>query len=228
MQQTPIHEVHNAELYSLMAPGYAKVVEVGSSSGAMARAYREQNPACHYVGIEIDPHYAEASARHCSQVLTGNVEQLPDAELARLCDAKCWVFGDALEHLYDPWKLLRRIAQASATGTEVVASIPNAQYWGIQSVLNSGAFVYQDAGLLDRTHIRWFTRMTMLALFADTGFQVTQMLARTGNQPSPGIQDAIRRMAAASGADPEQALADAIPFQYVMRAVQTAPGPQTA
>lgn len=228
MQQTPIHEVHNAELFSLMNAGYSKVVEVGSSSGAMARAYREQNPGCSYVGIEIDSQYAAASARYCTQVLTCNVEQLPDAELVALCDANCWVFGDALEHLYDPWKLLRRIAQWSAPGTEVVASIPNAQYWGIQSVLNCGAFVYQDAGLLDRTHIRWFTRMTMFALFADTGYQVNQILARTGNQPSAGIQVAIRSMAAASGADAELALADAIPFQYVLRAVKIAPSQANA
>ncbi len=222
MQQTPIHEVHNAELFSLMNAGYTKVVEVGSSSGAMARAYRERNPGSSYVGLEIDPEYAAASARYCTEVLTGNVEQLPDADLVRLCDAQCWVFGDALEHLYDPWKLLRRIAHFSAPGTEIVASIPNAQYWGIQSVLNSGAFIYQDAGLLDRTHIRWFTRMTMLMMFADTGYAVTQILARNGNPPNAGISQAIRLMATSSGADADQALADSVAFQYVLKAVKPA------
>lgn len=220
MQQTPIHEVPNPELLGMMQPGYAGVVEVGSSSGAMARAYREANPGCHYVGIEIDAAYAEASGRYCSEVILGNAEHLDDAQLHRLCQtAQCWVFGDALEHLYDPWKLLRRIRGFSAVGTEVVACIPNAQYWGIQSVLNGGLFVYQDAGLLDRTHIRWFTRLTMLELFQTTGFQVQHMISRVGNRPNEGQQAAIRQMASASGSDPDTALADAIAFQYVLRAV---------
>lgn len=220
MEQTPIHEAHNPDLLGAMHAGYRGVVEVGSSSGAMARAYREANPSCHYVGIEIDPAYADASRRYCSEVLVGNAEALDDAQLHSLCqNAQCWVFGDALEHLYDPWKLLRRIRGLSATGTEVAACIPNAQYWGIQSVLNSGLFLYQDAGLLDRTHIRWFTRLTMVQLFQSTGFQVEHMVSRVGNLPNDGQQAAIRQMASASGHDPDMALSDAMAFQYVLRAV---------
>lgn len=219
MQQTPIHEVPNPQLLDIMRPGYSGVVEVGSSSGAMAKAYRESNAACHYVGIEIDPVYADSSQRYCSEVILGNVETLDDTQLRNLCvGAQCWVFGDALEHLYDPWKLLRRIHGFSAAGTDIVACIPNVQYWGIQSVLNSGLFLYQDAGLLDRTHIRWFTRLTMVDLFLSTGFQVQQMISRMGNLPNEGQQAAIRQMASASGHDPETALTDALAFQYVLRA----------
>lgn len=220
MQQTPIHEAHNPQLLDMMRPGYAGVVEVGSSSGAMARAYREKCPGCHYVGIEIDPLYADASSRYCSEVIVGNAETLDDDRLRSLCQtAQCWVFGDALEHLYDPWALLRRIRRFSAPGTEVVACIPNVQYWGIQSVLNSGLFLYQDAGLLDRTHIRWFTRLTLVDLFHSTGFHVQHMVSRVGNSPNEGQQAAIRQMASASGHDPDTALTDAMAFQYVLRAV---------
>lgn len=219
IKQTPIHSVHNEHLLGLMRPDYASVVEVGSSSGAMAREYRKINPQCHYVGVEIDASYAEASREHCSDVVLGNVEHLDDATFARLCQARCWVFGDALEHLYDPWKLVRRIKAESAPGVEIVACIPNAQYWGIQSCLNSGMFIYQDAGLLDRTHIRWFTRLTMVDLFQANGFQVVEMITRVGQQPNAAMAESIQQMARASGADPDQALADAIPFQYVMRAV---------
>lgn len=221
IKQTPIHSVHNEHLLGLMRPDYASVVEVGSSSGAMAREYRKINPQCDYIGVEIDADYAEASREHCSEVVLGNVEHLDDGMFARLCGARCWVFGDALEHLYDPWKLVRRIKTESAPDVEIVSCIPNAQYWGIQSCLNSGLFIYQDSGLLDRTHIRWFTRVTMVDLFQANGFQVVEMITRTGQQPNANMAESIQQMARASGGNPDQALADAIPFQYVMRAVAT-------
>jgi hypothetical protein len=80
-------------------------------------------------------------------------------------------------------------------------------------------FIYQDSGLLDRTHIRWFTRVTMVDLFQANGFQVVEMITRVGQQPNAVMAESIQQMARASGANPAQALADAIPFQYVMRAV---------
>lgn len=219
IKQTPINNVHNVDVLRLMRPDVAKVVEVGSSSGALARAYRQINPACSYVGIEIDRAYAEASRQHCTEVIYGNVEKLNDQDFAELGDAKCWVFADALEHLYDPWQLLRRIANTAGPGAEVVACIPNAQYWGIQSCLNSGKFIYQDSGLLDRTHIRWLTRLTIIDLFQANGFRVVEMISRILQQPGEEMLAGLRQIALASGNDPELAVQDAIPFQYVLRAV---------
>ncbi|WP_338849560.1 tetratricopeptide repeat protein [Massilia sp. W12] len=219
LAQTPINDIYNVDVLNMMRKDCRKVVEVGSSSGVLARAYREQNPACEYVGIEVVQEYAERSRAHCQRVIYGDVEKLPDAEFASLQDADCWVFADALEHLYDPWRLLRRIHDSRNGAVEVVACIPNGQHWGVQSCLNSGRFIYQDAGLLDRTHIRWFTRITILDMFASCGFQITSMIARNMHLPNPEQQAAIRAMAQSFGHDPEQAMADAIPFQYVLRAV---------
>ena len=219
MKQTPINEVHNVDVLNFMRPGYRGVVEVGSSSGALARAYRALNPASDYVGIEIDADYAEASKRHCTEVILGNVEKLPDQTFERLGNAQCWVFADALEHLYDPWQMLRRIRRHARQGVEVVACIPNAQYWGLQACLNSGRFLYQDSGLLDRTHIRWLTRITIINMFETSGYRVEQMISRVLNPPGPDMQAALRLMAQAGGADPELAVQDAVPFQYVVRAV---------
>jgi predicted O-linked N-acetylglucosamine transferase (SPINDLY family) len=223
IKQTPINNVHNADVLNFMRGQYSGVVEVGSSSGALARAYRDINPGCRYVGIEIDADYAEASKVHCTEVILGNVEKLSEQAFAQLGDAQCWVFADALEHLYDPWQLVRRIKAHATQGVEIIACIPNAQYWGLQAALNSGRFIYQDSGLLDRTHIRWMTRITMIDLFQANGFEVKEMIARVLDQPSPALMEGIRQIAQASGNDPEQAAADAIPFQYVLRAVATAP-----
>jgi hypothetical protein len=122
---------------------------------------------------------------------------------AQLEKADCWVFGDTLEHLRDPWKVLRRINKnmKSHGGGTLIACVPNAQHWSIQMRLNNCAFRYEDAGLLDRTHLRWFTRTTLIELFQSTGFQVVQGTARFLPQPAPEkIMQAIGSLAEASGA----------------------------
>ncbi|MDO8332929.1 MAG: methyltransferase domain-containing protein [Pseudomonas sp.] len=219
MKQTPINQVCNVDVLQYMRPDYKLVVEVGSSSGVLARAYRDINPNCEYVGIEIDADYAEASKQNCTEVILGNVERLGDEVFERLAKADCWVFADALEHLYDPWALLNKIKSFSVGTPEVVVCIPNAQYWGLQSTLNSGRFFYQDSGLLDRTHIRWFTRITLLDMFNTTGYDVLEMKARIFHQPPEAVIAAIRGLAVSVGNEPDLAQTDALAFQYVLRAV---------
>lgn len=224
MKQTPINQVCNVDVLQYMRPNYRRVVEIGSSSGVLARAYREINPGCEYIGVEIDAEYAEASKQFCTEVILANVERLDDALFSHLAKADCWVFADALEHLYDPWVLLERIKLFSVTAPEIIVCIPNAQYWGLQSTLNSGRFFYQDSGLLDRTHIRWFTRITLLDMFNNAGFDVLEMKARIFHQPPETVISAIRGLAASVGNDPDLAQTDAQAFQYVLRAVMRADG----
>ncbi|WP_020656713.1 O-linked N-acetylglucosamine transferase family protein [Massilia niastensis] len=219
MKQTPINQIHNADVLHLMRPDYRRVIEVGSSSGALAHAYRGINANARYTGIEIDREYAEASKAHCTDVIHGNAEHLPPEIFQTFADGDCWVFADALEHLYDPWKLLKKIRSNAAGPVDIVACIPNAQNWSLQATLNNGNFAYQDSGLLDRTHIRWFTRTTIIQLFESAGFQITAMTARIVQPPSAEVAAAIRAMASATGGNPELAVDDSVAFQYVVKAV---------
>ncbi len=219
IKQTAINDIANVDVLRLMVPHKAHIVEVGSSSGALAKAYLANSPSTRYTGIEIVEEYAESSRYNCTDVIFGNVEHIDDIKFAELGTAQTWVFADALEHLYDPWKLLKRIRVNANGPVEIIACIPNAQNWGIQSILNNGTFLYQDSGLLDRTHIRWFTRISILHLFQSCGYQVVEMSVRKFHDPTDQMKDAIRAMANAVGADPEMAVIDSIPFQYVLRAV---------
>jgi trans-aconitate methyltransferase len=221
MQQTPINNVYNADVLNFMRADYARVIEVGSSSGALAQVYRNRNPAVRYTGIEIDPDYAEASRQHCTDIILGNVEHISAETFQTFADGDCWVFADALEHLYDPWKLLKKIRSGAAGPVEVIACIPNAQNWGLQACMNGGNFAYQDSGLLDRTHIRWFTRTTMIQLFESAGFRVEAMTARIMQPPGPDVVAAIRALAIAAGNNPDLAEQDCVAFQYVIKAVST-------
>ncbi|WP_157269899.1 class I SAM-dependent methyltransferase [Azohydromonas aeria] len=221
MKQTPAHHVVNQELLALIPDGAQRVVEIGCMLGAMAQAWRGAHPRAEYVGVDIDPDYARAAAEHCTQAFAGDVERLEPAVFDSLFPSDCWIFGDCLEHLRDPWTLLRRIRERIDPQGCLLTCIPNAQHWSVQWRLASGQFRYEDNGLMDRTHIRWFTRITMLEMFAAAGWKVEQGLTR--NLPASPLQEGvlagIRSMAQASGFDPETAVRDALPFQYVFKLV---------
>jgi SAM-dependent methyltransferase len=220
MKQTPIHFNYNPDVLRIMPTDVKRIVEVGCSSGALAKAYRGINPECEYTGIEIDPGFAEISKESCSEVICGNIENFDEESFLKLFPSDCWIFGDVLEHLYDPWALLRRIKPHLAQSAQIIACIPNAQHWSIQASLNCGLFRYQDSGLLDRTHIRWFTRITMIELFESAGYKIIEGFPRILEEPQrEKILPSLREMALAIGADPEEAVEDALPFQWVIKAI---------
>ena len=150
--------------------------------------------------------------------LAGDIEKLPLAVFDTLFPSDCWIFGDCLEHLRDPWRTVRQIRAAIDADGCLLACIPNAQHWSLQMRLASGLFRYEDSGLLDRTHLRWFTRITMLEMFAQAGWKIDKAISRQLPTPAPAAAiAAIRTLAQAGGADPDQAVVDANAFQYLFR-----------
>jgi trans-aconitate methyltransferase len=221
MKSTPANDSYNADVLSLMPETAVSVVEVGCSRGALARAFLKINPSARYVGIEIEAEYAAIAESVCSRVLVGNVEKMDDATFNGLFPSDCWVLGDVLEHLYDPWALLKSIRARIDSAGCIVACIPNAQHWSVQARLNLGLFVYEDSGLLDRTHIRWFTRKTIIDMFESSGYAV-EMWPRVLDEPfRESALVGVRAMAQVLKADPETAAQLATPFQWVVKAVPT-------
>ena len=150
MKQTPAHQVANRDLLALMPRGARHVVEVGCMHGALAAAYRAANPGTRYTGIDIDPDYAAEAAAHCDTALAGDIETFEAQAFDVLFPSDCWVFGDCLEHLRDPWRVVRRIRERISPDGCLVACIPNGQHWSVQMRLATGLFRYEDSGLLDR------------------------------------------------------------------------------
>lgn len=220
MEPTPINFEANLDVLAVIPRGASRIVEIGCSGGGLAREYLQHNPKCDYVGVDVDSGRAEIARKHCSRVLVADVEGMSDSVFDSLLPTTCWVFGDVLEHLYDPWAVLRRVRASMSDETSLVACIPNAQHWSVQARLNCGIFRYEDRGLMDRTHIRWFTRTTVNELFQSCGFRIADGRGRILAEPRR--DDAlvgIRAFAEAIGADAELAVSDATPFQWIVRAV---------
>ncbi len=219
---TPYHAVVNQELLSLLPANCRHVVDVGCMGGALARAYRERNPASRYTGVEIEPEYAAQACRFCDDVVVGSIEALEGAAFKALCTADCWVFGDILEHLWDPWLLLKRVRESSANAPTMVACLPNAQHWSVLARLVSGNFRYEPSGLLDRTHIRWFTRTTLREMFEGIGYRIVGELPKIHPEPMPDVlRPAIGQLARSAGADPRQAVENSSVYQWVVKATPT-------
>lgn len=220
MKQTPIHDHHNPDLLRLIPQASKYLIEVGCSSGALAREYKKINPACHYLGVEIDEQYSELAKRHCDQVIAMNIEQADQTFFDSHKDRDCWIFGDTLEHLQNPWAVLGEIRRVIPSNGTIVACIPNAQHWSVIARLCIGDFRYEDSGLLDKTHLRWFTRQTIIEMFTNSGFQIADGCRRIFDEPGKDkFLPMIRDFAKACGVDAEMVLDDVLPLQYVVRAV---------
>jgi len=218
MKNTPVHEIPNFDLLKLIPKDLKKIIEVGCSSGVLANEYKKNNSRGEYIGIEIDEEYGNLARRYCDQVLVGDIEKFDQDFWEGHSNCDYWIFADVLEHLKDPWKILKKISSLPHKNT-VVACIPNIQHWSIPALISIGDFHYQDMGLLDRTHLRFFTRKTIIDLFQKNGFFITELQARTFSQPNEKFLDCIKAMATLQGADPEEAARDAAPLQYLVRAV---------
>lgn len=194
-----------------------RVLDLGCWNGDMGAHLRSRN--LEVVGLEKDAEAAAVAARRLDSVVTGDVDELDLSEIFGTERFDVIVAGDVLEHLTDPASTLRRLRPLLAHGGSIVASIPNVAHGSVRLNLLNGDFQYTDVGLLDRTHLRFFTRRSMLSLFEDAGFVVVEtqtttidpLLAPEGPiTPAAEDADIVERVQA----DP-----DAHVYQFVVRAV---------
>jgi SAM-dependent methyltransferase len=164
-----------------------RVVEVGCSSGATAKVLRERVKAEYYVGIEVSPEAAELARGRLDKVYVADIEQTSPAALGLAAgDFDLLVALDVLEHLYDPWETLAELAELLRPGGYAVLSIPNVRHVTVFDELARGNWTYAGAGLLDATHLRFFTFNGIQALITGAGLQPVDMAVLL--HPQPDVQ----------------------------------------
>lgn len=149
-------------------PACGLVLEGGVSSGYFARVLTAAG--CTVDGVELDPDAAAVASSVCRRVVVGDLGAVAPSDLDGPYDTL--VLGDTLEHLVDPAATLTRLSGALRPGGAVVASIPNVAEAGNRLRLLRGRWDYADRGILDRTHLRFFTHRTVQELFGAAGLEV--------------------------------------------------------
>ncbi|HEX3348208.1 MAG TPA: methyltransferase [Acetobacteraceae bacterium] len=213
----PYPDVANPALLERIPLSARLILDVGCNTGALGADYKRRNPAARYLGIEKDPDCAAIARARLDRVANVDVEQTPAPFDVRQFD--CIIYGDSLEHLVDPWALLRAHARLLSDDGTMLICIPNVSHWSFAERLLRGTFDYEDAGLLDRSHLRWFTWETTKRAIAATGLIPHDVTARVFDRDkAEQFADAIAPGLRALGVDLNDYLSRAAPLQYVCRA----------
>lgn len=153
-----------------LAPDHPAVLEVGCACGGNLLQLRAQRPDVELCGVELSEASA-AVARQFAQIHAIDIETLHQPAWEGKFDAV--ILGDLLEHLRDPWQTLRRIHRVLRPGGRVIISVPNVMHISnLGRLLRHGDWHYASSGILDRTHLRFFTRKTAAELVAQAGCRV--------------------------------------------------------
>ena len=152
-------------------PVGARVLDVGCASGYLAGPLKKDRGVAYVDGIELNENDAQIARKVLRNVVVGSAEDpAAYAKLEGPYDAI--IFGDVLEHLPNPAAAIRNAKSVLAPGGVAVSSIPNIAHYTIRQELLGGRFDYAESGILDRTHLRFFTRSSIIGLWEDNGFDV--------------------------------------------------------
>jgi 2-polyprenyl-3-methyl-5-hydroxy-6-metoxy-1,4-benzoquinol methylase len=147
-----------------------RVVEFGCATGYFSKMLQARG--CRVTGLEISPHAAQEARQYCENVVVADLDFVSVKDVLSHYTYDVAVFGDVLEHLRNPWKVLEETRQLLRPHGTVVACIPNIAHGAIRLALLQGRFEYAPVGILDDTHLRFFTKASILEMFARCGYSV--------------------------------------------------------
>jgi SAM-dependent methyltransferase len=155
-----------------------QVIDIGCGNAATARAIKDRFPLAYVIGVEPNPAAAKLAETRLDRIIQAPIDMLDyDALDIKPHTIDTALFLDVLEHLYDPWTALERLRPRLASDAQIIASIPNIRnYWILSNLITKGEFSYGPNGLLDITHIRFFTRREIERLFVETGYRIISLI----------------------------------------------------
>jgi len=201
------------DIEALVPDGVHTVLDVGCSTGVLGAAIKDRTGA-KVIGIELDAEMAATAASRLDQVHVGDAAALLMGDTFRDQRFDVIVFADVLEHLVDPWEVLRRAGELLTDGGCVVTSLPNVRHVStLFHLAVLGHWPYRDRGIHDRTHLRFFTLRNVRELFQQAGFRIERMNTNYRLRERPKRINRIAKWFAFPG------IRGFLAYQYLVRAV---------
>ena len=175
------HTHYRYEMIDFIPESSKKILDVGCGSGIFSRELKHKFEA-EVWGIEVDSEAAVLAKKIIDKVIVGDaflsVTQVPDSYF------DCIVFNDILEHLADPFTLLQNIKNKLNSNGVIVCSIPNVRHFvTLFDLLVKKQWKYTDQGILDRTHLRFFTKKSLIDMFNSLDYEILKIKGINGLNP---------------------------------------------
>ena len=173
------YRLEPAEASGLLVDGIphgARVLDVGCGDGTLSLMLRDKKDA-DVIGLEPNRERADAAASRGVSVFQMELSPALSEKLG-LFDVV--MFADVLEHIPDPAAVLKTAAGMLRPGGIVLASVPNVAHWTVRLNLLKGKFEYTHTGIMDSTHLRWYTRSSLIELFNEAGYSVDGIRSSAG------------------------------------------------
>lgn len=170
------------DIISLIPTGKNKILEIGCGTGITGKILKEENKAVEVIGIEKIANIAKQAEKNIDKVITADIEIL---ELPFANEYFDYIItADILEHLYNPSAVLDKLKKYIKKDGCIIASIPNIRYWKIlRNLIVKGEWTYCSDGILDETHLRFFTKKSITKLFQSAGLSIDTIKPRFKLQP---------------------------------------------
>jgi O-antigen biosynthesis protein len=178
------HATPRVEIASFFDSPPGVVVDVGCGAGATGGLLKRKFPGTRVIGIERNARVAALARAHLDDVVCADLADVRLDEHLGGRPVGALLLLDVLEHLADPWRALVAMRGWLAPTSRVIASVPNVRNLRTLEHIASGHFDYDERGVLDVTHLRFFTRSTLRRMLEETGYEVVAIEALP--HPAPG------------------------------------------
>ncbi len=209
------YENDREDVQQLINPNSRKILDVGCGKGRLGKKLKDKLGA-EVWGIENIDDIASSASENLDKVIYNSVEdaiiQLPDKYFDTI------IFADVLEHLVDPYFIIQKIKTKLSDKGEIVASIPNVRHWSVVKKLLEGEWEYKEFGIMDSTHLRFFTRKSIYNMFEKAGYTITNILYVVVQMEklSPQLLSVMKE----SNINVETLDGESQHFQYIVKAIK--------
>lgn len=170
------YEGARPDVQALVPLDAGQILELGCSSGHLGAALKARQKTT-ITGVELDDLYAKDAALRIDHVICTSAEDFVAGTAPDGVPFDCLIAADVLEHLVDPWDVLSKAVKMLAPDATVIISLPNVLYWPeFRRLLTEGRWPRDDAGIFDRTHLRWFTRSDAIELVEQAGLSLVRVV----------------------------------------------------